>query len=222
MSWMVESRCAIASVVRPAIRTLQRVADGQLGLGVHARRRLVEDEDLAGRRPAPGRTTAAASARPTGSRRARRPAASYCCGIRSMNDAAWTAPPRALRTASSVIGGVAQPDVRGDRPRKQVHVLEDEAELGAQGVQVHRADVDAVDEDAAAGDVVEPEQQVDQRRLSRARRADDPDPLARGAHRTTRSAGRSPSRYRQTTRRRRRCCPGRRGQTGVRPGPERV
>ena len=45
MSWMVDSRWAIAIVVRPAISTLQRVADEELGLGVDARRRLVEDQD---------------------------------------------------------------------------------------------------------------------------------------------------------------------------------
>ena len=43
MSWMVDSRCAIAIVVRPAISDAQRVADEQLGLGVDARRRLVEN-----------------------------------------------------------------------------------------------------------------------------------------------------------------------------------
>ena len=45
MSWMVDSRCAIAIVVRPAISDAQRVADQQLGLGVDARRRFVEDQD---------------------------------------------------------------------------------------------------------------------------------------------------------------------------------
>ena len=44
MSWMVESRWAMAIVVRPASAP-QRVADQELGLGVDARRRLVEDED---------------------------------------------------------------------------------------------------------------------------------------------------------------------------------
>ena len=44
MSWIVDSRCAIAIVVRPFISTLQGVADEQLGLGVDARRRLVEDQ----------------------------------------------------------------------------------------------------------------------------------------------------------------------------------
>ena len=52
---------------------VQRVPDQHLGLGVDARRRLVEDQDPPDRRRARARTTAAASARPRASRRARRP-----------------------------------------------------------------------------------------------------------------------------------------------------
>ena len=128
MSWIVDSRCAIAIVVRPAISTLQRVADQQLGLGVHARRRLVEHEDRAGRTRAPARTTAAASARPTASRRARRPRSSRP-PRQPVDEAGRRAPPRAARrTASSSIAVVAEPDVAGDRAREQVDVLQHEAE----------------------------------------------------------------------------------------------
>ena len=43
----------MAIVVRPAISTLQRVADEHLGLRVHARRRLVQHQDprVEGQRP---------------------------------------------------------------------------------------------------------------------------------------------------------------------------
>ena len=58
-------------------------------------------------------------------------------------------------------------------------VLQHQAEESAQVVEVQLANIDAVDRDAAALDVVEPQQQVDQRRLAGAGRADDPDPLAR-------------------------------------------
>ena len=62
-----------------------------------------------------------------------------------------------------------------------MHVLQHEAEQPAQLGQVELADVDAVDRDAAAADVVEPQQQVDERRLARAGRADDADALARAS-----------------------------------------
>ena len=52
------------------------------------------------------------------------------------------------------------------------------------------ADVDAVDQDRAAGDVVEPRQQVDQRRLAGAAAADDRDHLA-GADRERHAAQRA-------------------------------
>ena len=44
-----------------------------------------------------------------------------------------------------VDGGIAQPDVLGNRPGKQMHVLQDEAEQPAQVGEVEIADVDAID-----------------------------------------------------------------------------
>ena len=55
--------------------------------------------------------------------------------------------------------------------------------------QRHVADVAAVDQDRAAGHVVEPRQQVDQRRLAGAAPADDGDHLP-GAHRERHAAQR--------------------------------
>ena len=58
-------------------------------------------------------------------------------------------------------------------------VLKDHAELGAQVVPGQPADVDAVDPDAAAVSVVEPHQQVDERRFPRPRFSHDGDAAAR-------------------------------------------
>ena len=65
---------------------------------------------------------------------------------------------------------------------EQPRVLEDHAEGAAQVVAGHLARVDAVDRDPAAVDLVEAHQQVDERRLAGARRADDRDRAARLGH----------------------------------------
>jgi len=59
-----------------------------------------------------------------------------------------------------------------------VNVLEHEADEAAQLRHVQLTDVDAVDEDAAAIHVIEPQEQVDDRGLAGSGRADDPDALA--------------------------------------------
>ena len=61
---------------------------------------------------------------------------------------------------------------------QQRGVLRDHADLLAQAVLRHLRDVLAVDQDAPALDVVEAQQQVDDRRLARARAADQADLLA--------------------------------------------
>src|SRR5262245_10826843 len=71
----------------------------------------------------------------------------------------------------------AQPDVPFDGAGEQVNILQHEAEEAAHVAGIHLSDVDAVDRDASAADVVEPEQQVDERRLAGAGRTDDPDAL---------------------------------------------
>ena len=67
------------------------------------------------------------------------------------------------------------------------------ADLRAQRRQRHVADVDAVDQDRAARDVVEPRNQVDQRRLARAAQADDARPSARRGRVNDTSAARTAS-----------------------------
>ena len=46
-----------------------------------------------------------------------------------------------------------------------MHVLEDQTEPFAQLLEIEIADVYAVHQNASAGDVVKPQQQIDQRRL---------------------------------------------------------
>ena len=73
--------------------------------------------------------------------------------------------------------GVAQ--VVADRGVEEVRLLGDDADRAPEGRQRDPPDVDAVDLDGAAVDVVEARHEVGRRRLARARRADERDELAR-------------------------------------------
>ena len=94
-----------------------------------------------------------------------------------MNAWAW-----ALRAAASISAwrGVrlAVGDVVGHRVVEQQGFLRHQAEPRAQVAEPHVADVDAVDRDAAGQRVVEPRQQLQQRRLAAAVGADDGDRFA--------------------------------------------
>jgi hypothetical protein len=94
---------------------------------------------------------------------------SCACASRA---AASISPPRDARPA---VG-----DVGGDGVAEEVGFLEDEGDLRAQARQRDVAHVDAVDEDAAVLRVVEAGDQVDERALARAGRADDRDDAAAG------------------------------------------
>ena len=168
---------------------LQRVADQQLRLGVDARGGLVEDQDRGSN--ASARANDSSCFCPTDRSRPRSATGlSSPSGSRSMKRSACTARGRAHARRRRC--GVAQPDVAGDRPGEQEHVLQHEAEEPAQLRQRHLADVHAVDQDAAARHVVEPQQQADDRRLARAGGPDDADALPRLDRRTTRRAAPSP------------------------------
>ena len=78
-----------------------------------------------------------------------------------------------LRRVDRAVG-----DVVADRRGEQEDVLLHDADRLAQRGERDVADVDAVDRDAAAGDVVEARHQVDDRRLAAARRAHERDHLA--------------------------------------------
>ena len=98
----------------------------------------------------------------------------------------------AARAAASISSceraGRAVGDVARDGVVEQHRLLRHDADLRAQRRERHVADVDAVDEDGPAGHVVEPRNQVDQRRLSRAAQPDDRDHLPGARPRTTRRA----------------------------------
>ena len=163
---------------RPSLhQDVQGVADHQFRLGIHARRRLVQNQDtwVEGQRTgerqqlllpdrqrrAPLGDRAVVSERQSFDERARM----HRCG----------GPPDLIVGD----GGAAEANVARDRAREQMHILQDEAEDRSQVLQPHLPDIDAIHQNAALADIVEPQQEVDQRGLPRARRADDPNALAR-------------------------------------------
>ena len=75
----------------------------------------------------------------------------------------------------------AERDVAGDVAAEEEDVLQHDADVAAQLPEVPLADVDTVDAHVAAAHVVETRQQLDERRLAGAGRADDRDLLA-GIH----------------------------------------
>ena len=86
----------------------------------------------------------------------------------------------ARRVADLLPGGVepAVADVLLDRPREEQRLLEDDADLLPQRLELEVAEVDAVDHDAARSRIVEADEQAHQGALAGAGGADDGDPLA--------------------------------------------
>ena len=123
----------------------------------------------------------------------------------STNRSACTAV-SARRTSASLMRGVAQPHVAGNRAGEQMHVLQHEPEdaRAARSSGSSRMSTPST-RDAPAGDVVEPQQQVDDRRLAGAGGADDADALARFDRERRRRGAPSRRRCRQTRRARTRC-----------------
>ena len=81
---------------------------------------------------------------------------------------------RAARSIASRAGvGMPERDVVRDGAAKQQALLEHDADVAAQGVQVQLAHVDAVDQDPAARGIVEARDQAEQRALAGAGRADE-------------------------------------------------
>ena len=152
----------------PGHQHVQRVADEHLRLGVHARRRLVEHQDRAGRTPAPARTTAAASAPTTASRRARPPASPSPPGSR-VDEPVRVHGLGRRRTRSSSMSALPRRMLPAIVPENRWTSCSTRLNSRRRSAEVHLADVDAVDEDPPPADVVEPHQQVDDRRLARRR-----------------------------------------------------
>ena len=74
---------------------------------------------------------------------------------------------------------VAEPNVRRDRAREQVHILKHHTELTPQVFEIPVANIDALDEDPTVLDIVEPHEEAHERRLPRPGVADDRHHLAR-------------------------------------------
>ena len=175
----------MAMVVRPRHQHVQRVADQELGLGVDARRRLVEDQDArVERQRARERQQLLLADR---ERRA------------ALGDRRVVAVRQALDERVGVDGRRGAPDLRSSvmpaSPSRMLSAIVPENRWTScstrlksprSSCEIQLADVDAVDENPPALHVVEPQQQVDERRLARARGADDADALARARPRTTR------------------------------------
>ena len=177
MSWIVDRRWAMAMVVRPAISTCSasrmRISVSVSTLDVaSSRTRILRVE-----RERPGeRQELFLSDR---QRRAAFRDGAVVAERHPVDEAIGVDGRRRPPDGLVRDGGVAEPDVLGDRAGKQIHVLQHEAEQPAQLVERHLADVDAVDQDAPAGDVVEAQQQVDEGRLPRPGRSHDADSFAR-------------------------------------------
>ena len=74
---------------------------------------------------------------------------------------------------------IPQRNVTSARTRKEELVLQHHADRTTKFGQIVLADVDPIDEDAPTLDVVEPDEETDQRTLARTSPADDADALAR-------------------------------------------
>ena len=72
----------------------------------------------------------------------------------------------ARSTSSSVASGAPEGDVLADGRREEERVLRDDADLAPQRLELHVADVDAVDRDPSLGRVVEPGDERCERRLA--------------------------------------------------------
>ena len=177
----VEARWATTMPVTPAQHPPQRLLDQRLGVDVERRQRVVEHQHARAAAAPPGPGPAAAADRRTGSCPARR---SGCPGPRAGRR-------RTAACATSIacvdlgVAGVrpAEGEVLPGRHREQRRVLEGGRHDLPQPVQPQVADVDPVERDPAAGDVLEPRDQVGEDRScpSRSRRPGRWSRPARGA-----------------------------------------
>ena len=179
MSWIVESRCAIATVVRPRMSTSSA---SRMMISVS-----VSTLDVASSSTSTGRSNASARANesscfcPTDSDAPRSPSTvSRPAGSWPMNRSARTA--AAARATSSSPSRVS--------PRRMFAAMLPENRCTSCSTRPNIARTSssarsrmsiAVHQDAPLADVVEPHQQVDERRLAGAGGADDPDAPA-GKH----------------------------------------
>ncbi len=157
----------------PAVRQLgHRLLDQHLGAGVDRAGGLVQHQDrrVGQEGPGDGDQLLLARAHPR--------ALAVDDGVVALRQGPHEAvgvrgPRRLLDVAAGHLAGRAVGDVLRDGPAEQPGVLQHHADRRAQLVARHGRHVHAVQRDPPAGDLVEPHQQVDQRGLARAGRADD-------------------------------------------------
>jgi hypothetical protein len=163
---------------RPSLHEVgERVLDEPLGLGVEGRRGLVEDEDrrVLQDRAGDGDPLALASGQAAPAL-----ADDRVVAARQVEDevVGEGGPGRGFHPRLvHVVEAVG--DVGAHRVVEEHRLLRDESDLAAQAFERRVLHVDAVDQHGAFRHVVEPRQQVDERRLARPARAHDRDHLAR-------------------------------------------
>ena len=156
---------------------LQRLLNRSLGLRVHARGRLVQDEDARVVQDRPRDRHALALA----ARKGVSPLTHHgvIAVLQLADEVVGVGGPRRRDRLLERRPGQSVPDVLEHGPVKQVRVLQHHPDLAAVVSGLESPQVHAVDPDRAARDVVEARDQVDDRRLASARRSDQTDQLAR-------------------------------------------
>ena len=140
MSWIVESRCAMATVVRPRISTSSA---SRMTISVS-----VSTLDVASSSTSTGRSNASARANesscfcPTDSDAPRSPSTVSHAGRQLVDEPVGSHRRGRARHVRVVEPRLAQPDVRGDGAGEQVHVLQHEAEQRPHVLERELADVD--------------------------------------------------------------------------------
>ena len=161
----------------PAHKRIHSTADGELGTRVHARRRLVQDENrrVVEQHACDGQQLTLPLANALG-------IVGHPRVITLRHGAYKEVDLRGARSRHDLVArrlGTAVGDVFGNRAVKQPGVLQHHAKLLAQLAAVHTARVHAVERNAAAIDLIEAHEQVDERGLARARGSHHGDLLAR-------------------------------------------
>ena len=191
---MVASRCAITKVVRSFITSSSaactlvsvwassaEVASSRIRIGGFFKKRAGDRQPLT---LAAGQETAALAD----------DGVQACRGCVRRNRAPGRAR-SASSISSSVASGLPRGEILADRAVEQQHFLEHHADVPAQRRELHLAQVDAVDGDAAGLRIEDAMQQRQRRGLAGAGRSDQRDHFARAARANSgrRSAARLPS-----------------------------
>ena len=163
-SRIVESRCAIAIVVRSCGEAVERVLHEALGLVVERARGLVEDEDRRVPEDRPGDRDALLLA-------AREAIAALADdGVVALGQRGdHVVDPRRLRGRLELVVrsvGLGEAQVLAHRRMEEIRLLRDDAHEVRQGLEAEVAHVDAADRDAPSVDVVEARREVAERRLA--------------------------------------------------------